>query len=815
VDPVLMRHASLRLKRRAQRALAREHGFSLIEVVIAAVIFLLVATALTGVMTSAIVSHSVSRERTKAVQLAQVQLERISELDYGDVGVSGMYPDGTIPAAGWNVPAGYAVAIEVGYINDGGPTAATPYGNYKVVTVTVTRTKDGKELTKQSTYVSPPSRPEYGGANSSNLTVIVSDYGTNSPLPGATVNLANGPAGNVSLVTNSSGQSPFIALVPTTTSPPTDYYDITVAKTGYETFATDLPPSSFAHITLDPGVPQSTTIRVFKRATINVTLKDASNAPYTGAATMKVRAEATGIWTTFTTTNGTFASMNSLGGNPVLPNDQYTVRVYTSTGLCSGDVQKNVPDNYPTTLTTTYDLQLTTCPSGTVRVNTKQLGANVTGATVGLTGGPNNINISGTSDTNGDIVFTNVPSHATDNYTITTTRTVQATPYSQTGTTLVSTGGTANVNLVLPSPALATVNATVNAAGLGQSGASVVLSGSPFGLANLSATTNGSGVATFTNVPIGTGYTATASLSPYANAGTTFSVVAPTTNTTVTLLAPTLTVNTSWAGLPAGSASVSVTNGTNTWTGTTNPITGVAAITVTPGTYNVTVTKNGFTGTGSIVVPIGGSSVNINNFPIGTITVTANWAGKFAGSANVSITGGPNGGTYTGTTAAGTGIAPAITVPTTNATYPYTVAVTKTTATGTGTGSTNVTTVGPVTVNLSPTKTFTITIQRGGSTTGVSGTSINLSITGGPNGTAGAAPAYTFTVVAGSGGVLPAVTVPLGTSGTTYTIKANLTTCGASASNRSGSLAAQANTGANTGVTVNMTTTACPFSPLP
>jgi prepilin-type N-terminal cleavage/methylation domain-containing protein len=314
-----------------------EAGFSLIEVVIAAVIFLVVASALTGVLTSAMASHTVSRERTKGIQVGQDQLERIANLAYSDVGVSGGYPGGVIPGAGWSVPAGYTVSISVIYVNDPGPTSARAVANYKQVTVIVTRTKDGKELARESTYISPPSRPQYGGINTANLTVTVSDYGTNSPLPGARVSLANGPAGNVSLVTDVSGQAPFLALPPTTTAP-TDFYDITAAKTGYETLAADLPPSGVAHVALAPTQSRSTTIRVFKRATIYVNLEDASNNPYTGAATMKIKS-GTGGWTTFTTTDGTFPAMNSLAGNPVLPNVPYTVRVFTPTGLCSGDVQ--------------------------------------------------------------------------------------------------------------------------------------------------------------------------------------------------------------------------------------------------------------------------------------------------------------------------------------------------------------------------------------------------------------------------------------------------------------------------------------------
>ncbi len=53
---------------------------------------------------------------------------------------------------------------------------------------------------------------------------------------------------------------------------------------------------------------------------------------------------------------------------------------------------------------------------------------------------------------------------------------------------------------------------------------------------------------------------------------------------------------------------------------------------------------------------------------VGTITVnTATWGGEPAGSATVTITGGPNGGTYTGTTNS-SGVSGAITVPATTAT---------------------------------------------------------------------------------------------------------------------------------------------------
>jgi hypothetical protein len=780
----------------------------MIEVVLAAVIFLIAATALTGVLTSAIASHTVSRERTKAQQIAQEQLERVRDLAYVDVGVTN--PVGLVPAAGWNVPAGYTVTMKVKYVNDPGPTSYSQTANYKQVKVTVARTKDGKVLVTQTTYVSPPSRPQYGGLNNANITVTVADYGLPGPVD-ATVALTSGPSANRTDDTDALGQVPFLALLPTNASAPGNYYDITVTKPGYETLAADLPPSATARLTLNPSQSRSTTIRIFKRATINVLLTDSGGSPFTGPATIKIKNPATGTWTKLTTTDGTFPPIDTLGSNPVLPNAQYIVRAYTATGLCSGDTAKNVPDDYPTTMTTTFTMALGTCPSGTINVNVKQLGIDIENASVVLADGPNDVNLTGTTDASGNVVFTNVPSHATDGYTITARRVVQSTTYTQTATTTVATGSTVNLNLVLPSPTLATVNITVNAVTTPQPGATVTLSNSPFLLADLTATTNGSGVAQFVNIPVGTGYLGTAVKAPYANGTATVNVSAPTTNKTIAMPAGILTVNTTWAGLPVNLADVSATDGTNTFTGTTNA-SGVAQILVPTGSYTVTATKNGFSGAGAATVTTGGGTANVA-LPTGTITVNATWASLYAGSAAITITGGPNGGTYTGTTGATTG-SQNLVVPATSATYPYTVTVTK----SNGTGSTSVTSLAPsgtatANVALTPTKTFTITIQRGGAA--AASTAVDLSITGGPNGTAGAAPAYTFSLTTNASGVLPAVIVPQGTSGATYTIKANLTTCGASGSNRSGQKTGQSNTGANTAVTVNMTTTTCPFSPLP
>src|SRR6185312_12038331 len=105
--------------------------------------------------------------------------------------------------------------------------------------------------------------------------------------------------------------------------------------------------------------------------------------------------------------------------------------------------------------------------------------------------------------------------------------------------------------------------------------------------------------------------------------------------------------------------------------------------------------------------------------------------------------------------------------------YPYTVKASKNgSSLTTGTAVTSLTQGATATsdVALTPTKTFVITIKRGGVL--AASTTVNISITGGPNGNANSAPSYTFSGTTNASGVLAAVTVtvPQGSSGSTYAI---------------------------------------------
>jgi hypothetical protein len=444
-------------------------------------------------------------------------------------------------------------------------------------------------------------------------------------------------------------------------------------------------------------------------------------------------------------------------------------------------------------------------PTATLTVNVTQLSAAASGATVTLTGGPFGITASGTTNSSGQVTFTSVPTGSS--YTVTA---VKGTTVN-TGTTINT--GTNTVNLTLPNPPSGSVQLTVNWVGALVNGATVQITGGPYGISQ-SLTTTATGVVTFSSVPLGGGYTFQATKNGQTTTLTSQTVVASTTGT-INLPTATLTVTATWATLPALSATVTVSAGPNspqTYTGTTNAVTGIALITVpttTSNSYTVTVTKGTGSGTSTVAsVPTAGAATTVALTPTAVLTVTSTWAGKAAAGANVSVTGGPNSPqTYTGVTDA-LGVA-AITVPV-SATN-YTINVSKNG--GTGLGTSTVPAGGAAkTVLLTQTKVVTITVQQGGGA--YASKSVLISITGGPNGTAGAAPAYTTATSPTNTSASSTVTVTIPVSaGYTYTVKASVgATCTAGA-NRTGTTTLSAASTPTT-VTVNMNASlTCPYTP--
>ena len=410
-----------------------EDGFGLIELVVASTLFIVVSAPLTGVLLASITQQKLARERTLAAQTAESAIEAIRALPYESVGLQNGNPSGTVAASLTAAQLGVVglnanVQTKISYVNDAPTTSYQTLADYKKVVVTVLRTADAKQLTQEVTYVAPPGGGAVAGQNQGIVQVQVIDSVLNMPLPGATVTLSNGPSPTRNDLTDATGKVVFPALLPTNGSNP--YYDITAASTGYTTLKDDTPPATAAHTSIVGGQTFTTIIRVYKAATIVVVPTNADGSTYTGAVTATIRSTRGAQSFAF---SGGRLQVQTIAGEAVVPNLQYTVYVLAGNGQYTTASTHLVPNSYPTDLTTTFSPALTgtpaTMPTLTVKV-VNSMGQKVVGATVNVNGGPgSNISLIGTTDGTGAVVF-KVPSSLTPQYAVTVTSGVLAGSWS-------------------------------------------------------------------------------------------------------------------------------------------------------------------------------------------------------------------------------------------------------------------------------------------------------------------------------------------------------------------------------------------------
>ena len=405
-------------------SLKAEDGFGLIELVMASTLFIVVSAPLTGVLLASVTQQKLARERTLAAQTAQSAIESIRALPYESVGIQNGNPSGTVAASLTASQLGIVgleatVKTKIGYVNDAPTTAYQTKADYKKVTVTVLRNGDSKQLTQEVTYVAPPGGGAVAGQSQGIVQVQTIDSVLNTPLPGVTVTLANGPSPLRNDVTDATGTAVFPALLPTNVSNPD--YDLTAALMGYTTLKDDTPPSTAAHTSIAGGQTFTTILRLYKAATIYVVPKNPDGSTYTGTATATIRSTRGAQSFTF---SGGQLQVLTIAGEAVVPNLQYTARVLASNGQYTAPSTQLVPNSYPTDLTATFPVSLTgtpaTMPTLTVKV-VNAAGQTVVGATVTVNGGPgSNISLIGTTDATGTVVF-GVPSSSNPQYSATAT----------------------------------------------------------------------------------------------------------------------------------------------------------------------------------------------------------------------------------------------------------------------------------------------------------------------------------------------------------------------------------------------------------
>jgi hypothetical protein len=403
-----------------------EEGFGLIEMLMATTLFLCVSAPLVGVLLASVAQQKLSRERTLAAQTAQTAIESIRALPYNAVGTQNGNPAGTIPpsqpANQFGIPGLDAtVTTRISYMDDAPSTAYRTRADYKRVVVTVIRNGDSRRLTQDVTYVAPPGGGTYAGQNEGIVLAQVIDAALNTPLPGASVTISAGPTPARTDTTDASGAVVFPALLPTNAT--LNHYDVTTAMTGYTTLREDTPPSSAARTSLVGGQTFQTIVRMYKPATITVIPRNADNTAYMGQATVTI--SSTRGAQAFSFTGGTFtlAPPQTLAGEQMVPNVQYTVRLLAANGAVTTATTQAVPNSYPTDLTKTFIVTLG-APAAMQVLTVKVVnasGVKVPGATVTVSGGPgSNVLLLATADANGTAVF-NVPTNSSPGYTTTAT----------------------------------------------------------------------------------------------------------------------------------------------------------------------------------------------------------------------------------------------------------------------------------------------------------------------------------------------------------------------------------------------------------
>lgn len=392
---------------RAARKPNWESGFGIVEVIVSMGVFAVLAVAFAMAMSSSLRTFQYTRGKTVGVQIANEALESVRALAYDDIGTIGGNPPGTVEPSSQSVVAGvtFTTEVSISFVNDPLPGGFQTYANYKRVAVTVTSSRSATPVASTETIVAPPSQPSLTSAIAK---VQVVDYALNAPIEGATVTLGTGPSGPRTAVSAADGSVVFPDLQPNPTSGPQAFYDVAVARFGYEVLPEDVSPSPAAHMQLTAGQLFTTVIRLYKPATISVKLLDGAGGSFLGDASVTI-SSSRGSQTS-TATGGSLV-VAELDGIPVVPSLQYTVGAWSGSLFATAQ-ERVVPDAYPNDLTSTFTLTLGAPSTAKIQVHVRDGSGNpIAGAYLTIDDGPSSVHLGATAN-NGGILLMDVPSGA-------------------------------------------------------------------------------------------------------------------------------------------------------------------------------------------------------------------------------------------------------------------------------------------------------------------------------------------------------------------------------------------------------------------
>ncbi len=306
---------------------ARETGgFVMVEVIVAAVLFALIAGVFLDSFSSSQRTYNQGRARTTAAQIATKAMEDVRALAYEDVGIIAGDPVGTLAATSTVSLSGitYTINRSVGWVDDPIPGTSRFTKHYKSVSIVVTAGSiTAAPLAGYTTLVAPPIQEAQ--ASTQSITIVVQDmYPAGAALRNARVTLKVGSTIIRTAVTPNNGTVVFNNLSNAT-------YDITVTKSiwfgtrRWTTMPEDLPggTSGAGRIVLGTGDNVTRTIRAYVPVRLLATVGGTSCS---GVKTVSLAHTLTPSWGTQTyTISGSSKLFDSINGNKLHPGGGYSL----------------------------------------------------------------------------------------------------------------------------------------------------------------------------------------------------------------------------------------------------------------------------------------------------------------------------------------------------------------------------------------------------------------------------------------------------------------------------------------------------------
>lgn len=405
------------------RTSARQAGFSYIEILVGILLLAIVAGGIAQGLAATSMSLGTSKVDTTAVKLATSELDRAHRMDYEDLGISGGSPPGVLLASS-NTVVGtttYKIDRVVDYVDDPALGQPQTYVNYKKVSVTVTPQVPRSHAYTQTTLVAPPAIGAIAGKSTIIVTLI--DALTDQPVAGAPITVDKSTSPTQTRSTGADGKVVFAGLEPSAISAtdPKYKYRLTVGLNDpWVTHADSVPALAQQHLTASQT--WTTTLKVYKRATIQVNLRDVATGQFiTERSEVDVTTPGPDVLSDdLEGYTGAF-TFNTLVSKPIMPSESNFTVVAQADCYQTTQAQRPVPTGYPSNTTEVFNFAMTRVPSGYLDVTVRSTATGnpvIPGAQVQVSGGQNNLAPRvRTADANGFVRFCLDPS-GTANYVV-------------------------------------------------------------------------------------------------------------------------------------------------------------------------------------------------------------------------------------------------------------------------------------------------------------------------------------------------------------------------------------------------------------